>query len=298
MLVVRAQHLGMCFGVKDALTLMRELPHPERVTVHGELVHNPVVTTELSQRGFHQQGETRRHTPLTPEVLITAHGVSHRERSALEAAGLTVHDTTCPLVRRVHKAALRYARLGYKVIVIGRPGHVEVEGLVGDLDDFQVVSGPDEVLAWGAARLAVINQTTTRPDLLDAVHRRIRLMNPDSETEFVDTICQPTRDRQNAVETLLDRVQALVVVGGPNSNNTLQLGRRAERRGIPWWRVTDSGDLRAEWFENLRVVGLTAGTSTTDETVDEVEKTLRRLGAASTHRWRPARPVERPLVAG
>lgn len=296
MLVVRAKHLGMCFGVKDALNLMRGLPQPERVTVHGELVHNPVVTRELASRGFHQQGESTRRHPETPEVLITAHGVSNRKRDELQAAGLKVHDTTCPLVRRVHKAALRYSRLGYKVIVVGRAGHVEVEGLVGDLEDYQVVAGPDQVLSWDTPRIAVVNQTTTRPDLLQAIHRRIALLNPAAEVEYVDTICQPTRDRQTAVEQLLERVQALVVVGGPNSNNTLQLGRRAERKGLPWWRVTDSSELRAEWFEGVRVIGLTAGTSTTDETVDEVERVLRRIGASSENKWRRSQPTT--LIAG
>lgn len=282
MLVVRADHLGMCFGVKDALNLMRQLPSPERVTVHGELVHNPVVTEELDRRGFQQQSEvTRSDSPGTPEVLITAHGVSNKTRQSLIDAGLTIHDTTCPLVRRVHKAALRYQRLGYKVVVVGRPTHVEVKGLVGDLTDYAVVASPEDVVTWDTGKLAVVNQTTTRPDLLEAMHKRIRELNPGRDVELVDTICQPTRDRQNAVENLLDRVEALVVVGGPNSNNTLQLGRRAERRGLPWWRVTDSRELRPEWFQGLRLVGLTAGTSTTDETLDEVARELRQMGIKS-----------------
>lgn len=278
MLVVQAEHLGMCFGVKDALTLMRDLPEPQGVTVYGELVHNPVVTGELQRRGFHQQSETGRHLPDTERVLVTAHGISHRERRRLEAAGKMLHDTTCPLVRRVHKAALHYHKLGYTVVVVGRHGHVEVQGLTGDLTHYRVVAKPEEVSSWPDARMAVVNQTTIPPDQVRAVHQAIRAANAEREVLFVDTVCGPTRDRQDAVETLLDRVEALVVVGGPNSHNTLQLGQKAEQRGKPWWRVTTADELQDEWFAGVRLVGLTAGTSTTDETVAEVNRRLRAIG--------------------
>lgn len=277
MLVIQAEHMGMCFGVKDALAAMRELDAPEEVTVYGELVHNPVVTAEINGRGFRQLCETGRTIPDTPRVMVTAHGISEAVRERLQAAGKVLHDTTCPLVRRVHKAALRYHRQGYSVIVIGRHGHVEVEGLTGDLERFRVVSSVEEVQSWPETRLAVVNQTTIPPDLVRAIGQAIRRRNPHADVVVTDTVCTPTRDRQEAVERLLDRVEALVVVGGPNSHNTLQLGEKAERRGKPWWRVTTADELRAEWFAGLRLVGLTAGTSTTDETVSEVYRRLRSL---------------------
>ena len=283
MLVVQAEHLGMCFGVKDALEGMRDLERPEEVTVYGELVHNPVVTEEIARRGFRQMAETGRgELPSTPRVLVTAHGISLAARQRLEAAGKTLHDTTCPLVRRVHKAALHYHRQGYTVIVVGRHGHVEVEGLIGDLRRYRVVSRPEEVRSWSDGPFAVVNQTTVPPDLVQTVHQAIRRANPGKELVFVDTVCGPTRDRQEAVEQLLDRVEALVVVGGPNSHNTMQLGQKAERRGKPWWRVTTAADLCPEWFAGLRLVGLTAGTSTTDETVAEVSRCLRALPSLMT----------------
>jgi 4-hydroxy-3-methylbut-2-enyl diphosphate reductase len=272
----------MCFGVRDALETMRTLPHPDRVTVHGQLVHNPVVTDELDRRGFLQQSEHERQNalPQTPEVLITAHGVSHKVRNHLQKEGYKLHDTTCPLVRRAHKAALHYHNSGFFMVVVGREGHVEVEGLVGDLQNFTVVSELDQVRTYDAPKVAVVNQTTTRPDDLKLFHERVRALNPDREVVLVDTTCKPTRERQDSVTELLERVQALVVVGGANSNNTLQLGLKAQEKGLPWWRVADAGELRQEWFRNLRVVGLTAGTSTTDETVKEVARRLRSFRAA------------------
>lgn len=280
MLVVQAKHKGMCFGVRDALDMMRGLETPDRVTVHGELVHNPVVQTELMRRGFHQQKEVGRTVNIsTPEVLITAHGVSDTRKRELIESGYTVHDTTCPLVRRAHKACLHYHNRGYFIVLVGRKGHVEVEGLAGDLINFEVVSKLDELRDYPHHKIAVVNQTTTRPDELRQFHRRLLALNPGKDVQLVDTTCKPTKDRQEALDDLLTRVQALVVVGGPNSNNTHQLGLRAAERGLPWWRVTTAGELRAEWFEGVRIVGLTAGTSTTDETLAEVARALRQLAA-------------------
>lgn len=279
MLVVEARHMGMCFGVKDALETMRSLPEPDLVTVHGELVHNPVVIKEIDALGFHQQNETNRSmSPTTEQVLITAHGVSNRVKESFENQGYKVHDTTCPLVRRAHKAALHFHKKGYFIVLIGRAGHVEVEGLAGDLSEYRIVNEPDHVESYLATKICVVNQTTTRPDRLEMFHRRIRALNPNKDIEFVDTTCQPTKDRQTAVKELLRRVEALVVVGGPNSNNTRQLGIQAQEQGLPWFHVAESAELRAEWFQNFRVVGLSAGTSTTDATIREVAKRLRGFG--------------------
>lgn len=270
----------MCFGVRDALDLMRGLENPDRVTVHGELVHNPVVQTELMRRGFHQQKEVGRTLNIpTPEVLITAHGVSDNRKRELLESGYTVHDTTCPLVRRAHKACLHYHNRGYYIVLIGRRGHVEVEGLAGDLINFEIVSRLEDLRVYPHQKIAVVNQTTTRPDELQQFHRRLLALNPDKDVRLVDTTCKPTKDRQEALEDLLTRVQALVVVGGPNSNNTHQLGLRAAERGLPWWRVTTAAELRTDWFDGIRIVGLTAGTSTTDETLTEVARALRQLAA-------------------
>ena len=178
MLVVQAKHMGMCFGVRDALDTMRNLPEPSRVTVHGELVHNPVVTQELALRGFHQQSESERDSdPKTPEVLITAHGVSDKQMKAFAQRGYEVHDTTCPLVRRAHKACLHYHSKGYFIVVVGRRGHVEVEGLIGDLERFDQISDLEDVKRYDASKIAIVNQTTTRPDVLESFHHRIQKAN-------------------------------------------------------------------------------------------------------------------------
>lgn len=280
MQVILSSHMGMCFGVRDAISAARAVTDPVRVTIHGELVHNPRVIEELDRRGFARTAEADRSAiPATPKVLITAHGVSERERTRLEGAGKALIDTTCPLVRRVHEAARELRDQGYFVVVLGRRGHVEVEGIVGDLERFAVIQTPDEARAFGAPRIGIVCQSTTAPDDAARLRDAIATRNPAAEVRFIDTICSPTRAHQEAVLALLRQVEAVVVVGGRRSNNTLQLGRMAEAQGVPWILVERPEDLEPRWFAPFRIVGLTAGTSTPDETIGAVHRALLGLDA-------------------
>ena len=144
MRVIRADVMGMCFGVRDALKVIEGISDPQGVTIHGQLVHNEVVLDDLKARGFAMQDEPTgdRSGELVPggeRVLITAHGISDRERRLLESAGKTLIDTTCPLVMRVHQAAQALQAQGYHVLVIGRKAHVEVQGIIDDLTSVNVI---------------------------------------------------------------------------------------------------------------------------------------------------------------
>lgn len=280
--VIRAEAMGLCFGVRDALDYIERVPAPHEVTVYGELVHNEKVNRELVQLGFRQIGEGERETALpgTPAVLVTAHGISNAERARLEQAGRTVLDTTCPLVRRAHDAALQLDAGGWFVVVVGRRGHVEVRGLTGDLRRFEVVESPAEVRSWDTERIGVICQTTTTDALAQEVLAAVRALNPGKPVRFVDTVCRPTRERQQALEDLLPRVDALVVVGGRNSRNTAELAVAARAQGLPAWHVTSAAELDPAWFAGVERVGLTAGTSTLDETIEEVYRALLSIAAS------------------
>ena len=277
MKVLLAKEMGMCFGVRDALDLAKAVESPESVTIFGQLVHNPRVLRDLDARGFSTSPEDLRIVPETPVVMITAHGVSHSERAQLRASGKELVDTTCPLVRKVHDTALRLQEDGYFVVVIGKPGHVEVHGIVGDLIDHVVVETPADVERYPVDRIGVVCQTTTPPTQASAILDSIRSANFGKEILFEDTICDPTRDRQEAVVDLLGSIEALVVVGGRNSNNSRQLGVLAESRGVPCVRVDGPEDLDPAWFTAYQVVGLTAGTSTLDETIESVRQALLAL---------------------
>jgi 4-hydroxy-3-methylbut-2-enyl diphosphate reductase len=273
----------MCFGVRDALAAMEQIADPTDVTVHGELVHNEEVLHHLRDRGFAMSPEAgRRSLPVTERVVITAHGVSERERQNLVDAGKVLIDTTCPLVRRVHEAAQQLQRDGFFVLVIGRADHVEVQGIVGDLDHYSVVPNAVAVQCYEARRLGVVCQSTTPPDEAHRVLAAIRAANPRATVRYIDTICRPTRERQDAARELIDQVEAIVVVGGRHSNNTRQLARLAESRGVPVAHVQSADDLDADWLDPFSVVGLTAGTSTLERTIDEVEQALLRIGAGRT----------------
>jgi 4-hydroxy-3-methylbut-2-enyl diphosphate reductase len=276
--VIRANAMGMCFGVKDALSAIMIMDHPENATIYGQLVHNPEVLKRIEALGFSMLDESNR-TPAvsTPRVVITAHGLSDKERETLEASGKTLIDTTCPLVSRVHQIAKGLQKQGYFVVVAGRKDHVEVKGIVGDLERYAVVERPEDVTVYQADPIAVVCQTTTPPALRDALFETIARKNAGKVIRFIDTICSPTKDRQQAVEDLLPEVQGLVVVGGKNSNNTRQLRALGEKAGIPCFQVERASELRPEWFCGLDIVGLTAGTSTLDQTIDEVYEALMEM---------------------
>jgi 4-hydroxy-3-methylbut-2-en-1-yl diphosphate reductase len=279
MKIIKADVLGMCFGVRDALAVIDKLARPQNVTIHGELVHNEQVLAKLDERGFHQAAEKQRYAlPMTDTVLITAHGISQRERRRLEMAGKKLVDTTCPLVSRAHEAARKLKNAGYHVLVIGKVGHVEIQGIIEDLENFDVIQSADEVRTYAHKRLGIMCQTTTPVADADAIRAAIAAKNPDAEVRFIDTICHPTKDHQAALHRLLDQVEAVVVVGGRNSNNTRQLVVRCRQRGLPAYHVQSAADLRPEWFDDIDKVGLTAGTSTLDETIDEVQQALMHIG--------------------
>ncbi|HYV35335.1 MAG TPA: 4-hydroxy-3-methylbut-2-enyl diphosphate reductase [Gemmataceae bacterium] len=281
MQIIKAEVLGMCFGVRDALRIMDGIAEPERVTIHGELVHNETVIEQLAQRGFQMIQETaRRPLPLTDTVLVTAHGISHKERRRLQDAGKELVDTTCPLVERAHQAAQKLQQEGRHVLVIGKRGHVEIQGVIEDLDSFDVIQNASEVRQYPFAKLGIMCQTTTPARLVQQIRAAVAEHNPDADIRFIDTVCHPTKDHQRALEALLEQVEAVVVVGGRNSNNTRELVARCREHGLAAYHIQSADDLEPQWFEGLEVVGLTAGTSTLDATIDEVHQALVAMGSA------------------
>ena len=195
------------------------------------------------------------------------------------AAGKRIVDTTCPLVLKAHAAAQELAREGRRVIVLGRRQHVEVRGVVEDLERAIVIEDPSQVRSWPDRRLGVVCQTTLSSSSVDRLLAAIRAANPIADVRFLDTVCNPTKARGAAVEALLRQVDALVVVGGRTSNNTRQLALRGRRAGLPTLHIESDSELDADWFRGHRSVGLTAGTSTLPATVDAVYERLRTIAS-------------------
>lgn len=275
MKVIRAEFMGLCFGVRDALAIARQTNDPASVSIYGELVHNPTIQGELTSSGFRVVGEQERDSvQLTDRVMITAHGISQKRLSILQSHSREIIDTTCPLVRRVHDAAQTLEGENRMVILIGRRNHVEVQGIVEDLNRCIVIESPDQVVHWNEHRLGVVAQSTTTPDLAERCLSRLVELNPQADVRYVDTICRPTRQRQQALEALCKQVPLVVVVGGSHSNNTRQLAQRCVELGCKSIQVESAKDLNMDWFAGMDAVGLTAGTSTPDTTIEEVAQYL------------------------
>lgn len=273
MRIIRAARLGMCFGVRDAIELALEHAAAGPLTILGDLVHNPTVLGALEARGIAVAQDVA-HV-RTPTLMVTAHGASERALAETRALGLTVVEATCPLVHVAHRAVAALARDGYHIVIVGQRHHIEVRGLTGDLDRFDVVLDDEDVQALEERpRFGVAAQTTQPVEkvrrLVDALRRRF----PRSEVKFVDTVCKPTKDRQTAAVEMARQADVVVVVGGRSSNNTRELVQTCARYCARVHHVETDSDVRPEWFADAEVVGLTAGTSTPDEVIDRVESQI------------------------
>jgi 4-hydroxy-3-methylbut-2-en-1-yl diphosphate reductase len=275
-----AEHYGLCFGVRDAIAQAERLAAQGPLTILGELVHNPVVRERLAQRGV-REGALDRESAATPQVMITAHGASDRKRAEWRAAGFGVADGTCPLVRQAHEQLRLLVQLGYFPVVIGKRGHVEVAGLTGDFPEACVVESEADIARLPQReRFGVISQTTQPVEKVRDLVEAIRVARPESEVRFTDTVCQPTKNRQNALRKLIAECDALVVVGGRNSNNTVQRGTAASAAGLAVFHIERAEELDPAWFTGAENVGLTAGTSTLKETVAAVHARLELIAAS------------------
>jgi 4-hydroxy-3-methylbut-2-en-1-yl diphosphate reductase len=276
MQIIRASHLGFCFGVRDAIALAEEHVKAAPLTILGHLVHNNTVVAALEAKGVatvHEPAEATTHT-----VMITAHGASDRTLTRVRALGLNVVEATCPLVRLAHEAVLTLRSDGYHPVIIGVRDHVEVRGLTEDLDEFDIVSNEDDVMALGThPRYGIAAQTTQPVERVHLLVESIRRRFPDADVRFVDTVCLPTKQRQLAALELARQSDVVVVVGGVASNNTRELVRACSAHCARVHQVECAAEVRAEWFVSARTVGITAGTSTPDAVIETVEQRIRTL---------------------
>ena len=276
MKIIRAGHLGMCFGVRDAIALAIEHAESAPLTILGNLVHNPAVLDDLQARGIaiaHDAAQAKTHT-----VMVTAHGASEKALANTRALGLDVVEATCPLVHVAHRAVRALLRDGYHPVIIGQRDHVEVRGLTDDLDDFDVVLDEADVLALEShPRIGIAAQTTQPIARVKHLAALIRDRFPESEVRFIDTVCLPTKQRQAAAVELASQSDVVIVIGGANSNNTRELVNTCRGHCERVHHVQNEGDLRGEWFAGAGTVGVTAGTSTPDDAIDRIDRRIRQL---------------------
>jgi 4-hydroxy-3-methylbut-2-en-1-yl diphosphate reductase len=287
MQVLLANPRGFCAGVDRAIDIVERALElfGAPVYVRHEVVHNRHVVERLRERGA-VFVEDLAEVPQGSTVIFSAHGVSHAIEAQARTRGLTVFDATCPLVTKVHMEVQRYAREGRDVILIGHNGHPEVEGTLGRFDDsrggrmhlVQNIADVGALEIRDPGQLAFVTQTTLSMDDTAEIVAALRARFPHLATPRREDICYATQNRQDAVKRLLEQVDVLVVVGSRASSNSNRLRELADRAKIPGYLVDGPQDLRAEWFEGKRVVGVTAGASAPELLVQQVIAQLARWG--------------------
>ena len=284
--VVLAEPRGFCAGVERAIEIVERALHKfgAPIYVRHEIVHNTYVVDDLKQKGAIFIEELA-EVPPGATLVFSAHGVSQSVRKEAAARGFSIFDATCPLVSKVHMEVAKLSREGYHFIMIGHKGHPEVEGTMGQLDSgIYLVEDVDDVAhveVPSGRPLAVVTQTTLSVDDAAEIMAAIKRRFPQIREPKQQDICYATQNRQDAVKVVAPGVDVLIVVGSPSSSNSNRLRELAERLGTHAYMVDSADDVRQEWLEGKRSVGLTAGASAPEVLVNAVVARLRDLGATS-----------------
>ena len=285
--IVLASPRGYCAGVDraiDVVTIALDLYGPP-VYVRHEIVHNRHVVESLRARGAIFVDELD-GVPAGSPVVFSAHGVAPAVRAQAQARGLKAIDATCPLVTKVHLEALRFAKAGYQIALIGHAGHAEVEGTMGEAPDAMMLVQSVEDVAMLAVRdperLAYLTQTTLSVEETTAIICALKARFPNVRGPAREDICYATTNRQAAVKQLASECELVLVVGSPTSSNSNRLREVAELLGAEAHLVESVGDVRAEWLAGRRAVGVTAGASTPEHLVRELIVWLEAHGGGPT----------------
>jgi 4-hydroxy-3-methylbut-2-enyl diphosphate reductase len=290
MQILLANPRGFCAGVDRAIDIVERALElfGAPIYVRHEVVHNRYVVERLRSMGAVFVEELN-EVPDDATVIFSAHGVSRAVQDEAKRRELKVFDATCPLVTKVHMEVARYAREGRDVVLIGHEGHPEVEGTMGQFDTSNggrilLVETPEDVeriAVRDPSQLAFVTQTTLSVDdtqrVVDALKRRF----PEMASPRKEDICYATQNRQDAVKQLVERCDLILVVGSPSSSNSNRLREIAEKAGIPGYLIDGPEDLKKEWFEGVRTVGVTAGASAPELLVERVVAKLCEWGGAA-----------------
>ena len=288
--VILAQPRGFCAGVERAIEIVERAlkKYGPPIYVRHEIVHNRHVVEDLRTRGAVFVDELE-EIPPGAMTVFSAHGVARRVEELARERGLPVIDATCPLVAKVHNEGRRYAAQGRDIVLVGHAGHAEVEGTIGQIEGtvhlVQTAADVDGLAVRDPDKLAYITQTTLSVDDTRGIIAALKARFPAIVGPDVRDICYATQNRQQAVRELARAVDMILVVGSKNSSNSNRLREIGEELGKPSYLIDDAGALRAEWFEGVASVGVTAGASAPETLVQGVLEGLRRFGEIdiSTH---------------
>jgi 4-hydroxy-3-methylbut-2-enyl diphosphate reductase len=277
---------GFCAGVERAIETVEKA-----ITLWGapiyvkhEIVHNKYVVDRLRSKGaiFIEDLE---EVPVGARVIYSAHGVPPSVREQAKNRQLIEIDATCGLVTKVHSAAKRYAEKGYQIILIGHRNHVEIIGTAGEAPDVttivESVADVDNLSYTPNDKLFYITQTTLSLDDVKDITDRLVVRFPQIETLPSSSICYATTNRQMALREITDQTDLVLVVGDPSSSNSNRLREVATRRGIPAYLINNKEEIKEEWMNGVKTIGLTAGASTPEDIVQACIQRLEQLGVTN-----------------
>ena len=274
---------GFCAGVVRAIDIVRialEAFGPP-IYVRKEIVHNRFVVEELQGKGAIFVDNVD-EVPHGERVIYSAHGVSPEVREASEARNLRVIDATCPLVTKVHVEAVKFAKEGYSLILIGHHDHDEVIGTLGEAPVVtQVVGSPEQVGSLTVPnpdRVAYLTQTTLSLDETKDIIAALREKFPNIKGPAAQDICYATENRQLAVKAVAPLCELLLVVGSQNSSNSRRLVEVCVKEGVASHLIDDLSEVRPEWLEGVSTVSVTAGASAPENLVEELIQSLQDAG--------------------
>ncbi len=279
-----AREMGFCFGVRKAIELVeREAKQrvDTHITTYGQLVHNPVVVNRMQKLGVGvvDRGEMKELAPGT--IAFTAHGVAPEVIEEAQANGFEVMDATCPLVTLIQQSAREMVDQGYFVIIYGDRNHPEVKGIMGwagknaiattDFNDLKDLRPPK--------RIGIVVQSTTILEKFRefVVQVNMHFLGKTKEIKVHNTICAPTTRLQASAEELAGECEVMVVIGGQKSANTQHLADLCRENGAITYKIETAAELQPQWFKGIETVGVTAGASTPDESIEEVVARLKAI---------------------
>jgi 4-hydroxy-3-methylbut-2-enyl diphosphate reductase len=275
---------GYCAGVDRAVqTVERALElHGAPVYVRKEIVHNKHVVEQLRERGAVFVDELDDEIPEGAITVFSAHGVSPAVHADAEARSLRTIDATCPLVTKVHREVVKFAREGYTIVLIGHAGHEEVEGTMGEAPEHTVLveteADVDALDLPDPTRVAYVSQTTLSVDETTAIIARLRERFPAIVGPRTDDICYATTNRQAAVKQMAGQCDLVLVIGSQNSSNSQRLVEVSRERGTDAYLIDNAGQVDADWLEGKRVVGISSGASAPEELVERLVAFFRERG--------------------
>lgn len=286
--IIRAKHMGFCFGVAGAINICYKVSQDEKnigkkIYILGMLVHNEYVVEKLKKEGFGiiEEKELLKDSYSLGKddvVIIRAHGTSEDVYNKLKERNVEIYDATCVFVTHIRKTLIEMEEKGYNILFIGDKNHPEVKGIISFGKNVDVFDTIEELQMYDIRpdkKYCLLTQTTLNKKKLEKI--KSYLENSFKNVKILDKVCGATQVRQEAVEELAKKVDILIVIGGKNSSNTKKLYDISIKINSNTYLIQDEKDLQKDWFVGKEKIGITAGASTPEEIVNKIENEIRRI---------------------